>query len=82
MPNSERKQPRPPVQTPTIPQPDSLINITGVFETTDTAPTAAPRTLYESIKIVVDSISSPTTRELYIYSKELSAWLKVTLSTV
>lgn len=74
--------PTPPQRPDTIPvDPRNIINLNGVFETVEVAPTAAPRTFYESIKIVVDDLGTPTTYELYIYSRELDAWLKATLAT-
>lgn len=85
--NKDNKQqlppvtPRPPERPDTIPiDPRNIINLNGVFETVEVAPTAAPRTFYESIKIVVDDLGTPTTYELYIYSRELGAWLKATLA--
>lgn len=61
--------------------PFSILNLEDFIETVDVAPTAAPKTFYDSIKIVVDDLASPTTYELYIYSRKLAAWLKATLAT-
>lgn len=44
-------------------------------------PTFTPKSFDQSIRIVVDSLSSPTSRRLYIYSFELGDWLYVALST-
>lgn len=60
--------------------PYHILNLTGLIETTEVAPTLPPKTFYDSIKIVVDDIASPSTYELYIYSKEIGAWLKATLA--
>jgi len=61
-------------------KPYSILNLEDFIETTEVAPTAAPKTFYDSIKIVVDDLASPTTYELYMYSRELGAWLKATMA--
>lgn len=62
-------------------KPFSILNLEDFIETVTTAPTEPPKTFYDSVKIYTDSISSPTTRRLYIYSRELADWLYVALST-
>ena len=60
---------------------DSLLNLQGFLDTINVIPVDAPRTFRESIKIYVDSYTSPTVRRLYIYSPKLKDWLYVALST-
>jgi len=65
-----------------LPQkPFSILNLEDYIETVTTIPTTAPKTFYDSIKIYTDSLSAPTVRRLYIYSRELADWLYVALST-
>jgi len=61
--------------------PYSILNLEDFIETVTSIPTEAPKNYYQSIKIYTDSLSSPTTRRLYIYSVELDDWLYVALST-
>lgn len=60
---------------------DSILNLQGFLDTVNTIPTQAPRTFNESIRVYVDSYTSPTVRRLYIYSPKLKDWLYTTLST-
>ena len=59
-------------------RPFSILNLEDFIETVDTAPTGIPKNFYGSIKLVVDSFTTPTTRHLYIYSREINAWVKFT----
>lgn len=61
--------------------PYDILNLEGFIETVTSIPTEPPKNFYQSIKIYTDSISSPTTRRLYIYSVALDDWLYVALST-
>lgn len=61
--------------------PFSVLNIQGFIETVTVIPTAAPRSFYDSVKLYTDSLTAPTVRRLYLYSRELSDWLYVALST-
>ena len=62
-------------------KPFSILNLEDFIETVEVAPTAVPKTFYDSVKIYTDSIATPTVRRLYIYSRELDDWLYVALST-
>lgn len=62
-------------------KPQHILNLEGFIQTVTSIPTEPPQTFYDSVKIYTDSISSPTTRRLYIYSVELGDWLYVALST-
>lgn len=55
-------------------------NLQGFMRTTTTTPTAAPKTLADALVIYVDSLSSPTTKRLYIYSVEADSWFYVALT--
>ena len=57
-----------------------LINLINYIETVTTIPTYTPKKFYESIKIYMDDLSSPTVKRLYIYSFEAGAWNYVTLT--
>lgn len=59
-------------------KPFSILNLEDFIETVAVAPTAAPKSFYDSIKLVVDSLTTLTTYHLYIYSRELAAWVKFT----
>lgn len=59
-------------------KPFSILNLEDFIETVEVAPTAVPKSFYESIKLVVDDLTTPTTYHLYIFSRELNIWLKFT----
>jgi len=65
----------------TIPHKNSILNLQDFLQTVTTTPTAAPKKFHDSVVIYTDSLSSPTVRRLYIYSRELGDWLYVALST-
>lgn len=69
-------------ESPTTPpkQPVNLFEIFGMIEVVTTAPTAAPNSLYEQIKLYTDSISTPTVFTLYVYMPRIKLWKSVTLA--
>lgn len=58
--------------------PFSILNLEDFIETVDVAPTEVPKSFYDSVKIVVDDLGTPTTYELYMYARNISAWVKFT----
>lgn len=58
--------------------PFSILNLEDFIEVVDVAPTAVPKSFYDSVKIVVDDLGTPTTYELYLYARNISAWVKFT----
>jgi len=64
-----------------IPNKNSIFNLQDFLKTYTSVPTAAPKKFADSVVIYTDSLSSPTVRRLYIYSRELNDWLYVALST-
>jgi hypothetical protein len=57
-----------------------LMNISGSFEVVTIAPTAAPVSVYEQVKLYYDS-SGPT-MQLYIYDNVNAKWNYVALTIV
>lgn len=57
-----------------------LENILGYVKTVTIIPVYTPKTFEQSRKIYMDSISSPTTKRLYIYSFEAKIWNYITLT--
>lgn len=55
-------------------------NLQGFIKTVTTAPTVAPKTISDQVVIYVDDLASPTTKRLYIYSREAAAWFYVALT--
>lgn len=55
-------------------------NEQGFLKTVTTTPLAAPKTLADGLVIYVDSLGSPTTKRLYMYSPDASAWFYVALT--
>lgn len=64
----------------TIPFLNHWQNLLGNLVTTTNTPTRAPRKISEGVKIYVNSISSPTVKRLYVYSRECDAWFYVNLT--
>jgi len=56
------------------------IDLQGSIRTVTTTPTLAPKSISDSLLIYVDSLTSPTTKRLYIYSREADTWLYVALT--
>lgn len=66
--------------------PEDLRTKTGAYETIVVSPIGNPDFIpspksFDQIKMVTDSLTSPTARRLYIYSFELKDWLYINLST-
>lgn len=59
---------------------DSIFKIEGLYRTVTTTPTGTPTKLSEQVVIYVDSISSPSTKRLYIYSNATNSWHYVALT--
>ena len=55
-------------------------NIVGYIKTVTTIPTYTPKKFDQAIRIYMDSVSSPTTKRLYIYSFEAKIWNYLTLT--
>lgn len=55
-------------------------NIKGYIKTVTTIPAYTPKTFNQAVKIYMDSITSPTTKRLYIYSFEAKIWNYITLT--
>ena len=55
-------------------------NIMSNIKTVTTIPAYTPKEFHQSIKIYMDSVSSPTTKRLYIYSFEARIWNYLTLT--
>ena len=55
-------------------------NILGYIKTVTTIPTYTPKDINQAIRIYMDSITSPTTKRLYIYSFEAKIWNYLTLT--
>ena len=54
--------------------------IVGFVKTVTTIPVYTPKKFDQAIKIYMDSIPSPTTKRLYIYSFEAKIWNYLTLT--
>lgn len=63
-------------EAPVIPNSQHILNLQGLFETVDTAPTAVPKTFYQSIKLYANG----ATYRLYIYDSLNQAWRYATLT--
>ena len=57
-----------------------LRDIIGSIKTTTTIPTYTPAKYEQQVVIYVDSVSSPTVQRLYIYSRDVKAWMYVALT--
>ena len=55
-------------------------NISGYIKTVTTIPAYSPKNINQGVRIYMDSISSPTTKRLYIYSFEAKIWNYLTLT--
>ena len=55
-------------------------NVIGYIKTVTTIPTYTPKNINQAIRIYMDSVSSPTTKRLYIYSFEAKIWNYITLT--
>jgi hypothetical protein len=56
------------------------LNIQGFIKTTTTIPTIAPKSLSDQIVLYIDNLTTPTSKRLYIYSREADIWSYVTLT--
>ena len=54
--------------------------IIGFVKTVTTIPAYTPKRFDQAIRIYMDSITSPTTKRLYIYSFEAKIWNYLTLT--
>ena len=75
-----RKEPQRQTKIPTIPYEAHLMNLTGYIQTVTTAPSFTPKNFYDSIKIYIDDLDTPTDKRLYIYSFEAGIWNYVSLT--
>lgn len=55
-------------------------NIIGYVKTVTSIPTYTPKNINQAVRIYMDSITSPTTKRLYIYSFEAKIWNYITLT--
>jgi len=55
-------------------------DIDGYIETVTSVPTGTPSNVWRQMKFYVDSLSSPSTKRLYIYSNKLNSWSYVALT--
>lgn len=55
-------------------------NMRGFIKIVTAIPSAAPKSLADSVVIYLDSLSSPTTKRLYMYSPDASSWFYVALT--
>jgi hypothetical protein len=56
------------------------LNILGTLKTTTNIPSRAPRTMSDSVVIYVNSVTSPSVKKLYVYSRECDVWFSVNLT--
>jgi hypothetical protein len=63
-----------------IPEEKHVLNIEGGLTTVTAVPTTAPKKYSDNIVIYLDSLSSPTTKRLYVYSREGNLWNYVGLT--
>ena len=54
--------------------------LVGFVKTVTTIPAYTPKKFDQAIRIYMDSVSSPTTKRLYIYSFEARIWNYLTLT--
>lgn len=57
-----------------------LFNIEGLIKTVTAIPTGAPTKLINQIVMYFDSLTAPTVKRLYIYSKDTKAWYYIALT--
>jgi hypothetical protein len=55
-------------------------DLRGRIKTTNVVPAYTPKTIEQQMLIYVDAFASPSTKRLYIYSKEVGAWMYVALT--
>lgn len=75
-----RLEPKRENRIPTIPFESHLLNLTGYIQTVTTIPAYTPKNFYDSIKIYIDDLATPTTKRLYLYSFEAGIWNYVSLT--
>jgi len=63
-----------------LPNDRDILNILGGLSTVTVIPTTAPKKYADSIVIYLDSLTSPTTKRLYVFSREGNLWNYVTLT--
>ena len=63
-----------------LPNEKDILNIEGVIATVTAIPTSAPKKFNDSIVIYLDSLSAPTVKRLYTFSREGNAWFYVALT--
>lgn len=66
--------------TKTVPNQEHFLNLLGNLKVQTGIPSGQPKTFADSMLIYVDSISSPTTKRLYVFSRETDAWYYITLT--
>lgn len=66
----------------TFANPVDMFQVKGFIETVTTIPTHVPNKFEQQIKLYVDSITSPTTQILYVYSNKTNTWLSFAASTI
>ena len=77
--NSRIEQPFTPPQA----IPNSLLhwfNILGELKHTTTTPSGRPKTFADGAVIYLNSVSSPTTKRLYLYCRATNSWYYVALT--
>jgi hypothetical protein len=69
-----------PLPAPDPAKPQQVRDLFGMFATVTTAPSAEPKRAIDQIVFYTDSISSPTTYKIYMWSTNLRVWKSATLS--
>lgn len=52
----------------------SIYDILGQIEVVTAAPSGTPKDFYGSVKLYVDSITTPTVRRIYFYNNRTASW--------
>lgn len=63
-----------------LPKEKNILNLEGGLSTVTATPTTAPKKYSDSIVIYLDSLTSPTVKRLYVFSREGNLWSYVTLT--
>jgi len=66
--------------TETIPNRNDFLNLLGNLKVQTSIPSGQPKTFADSMVIYLDSVTSPTTKRLYVFSRDNATWYYMTLT--
>lgn len=66
--------------TKTIPNEENFLNLLGNLKVQTSIPSSQPKTFADSMLIYVDSVTSPSTKRLYVFARETGDWYYMTLT--